>query len=213
MSFRGGNFRYKYKKTFAILFCTLGLALYASNVVAMAIGGYLTGAFDILSIALTLGAYMIILTGNIQSDNYAYQGVGLFILWTTISYVMSYFLSFIDMVSALWSGSPQLLVLSILVFLFIGAAVTCGVISYIRIRQYLSGRYSNYEAVRNWTLGFTICLTISSSLYPFLIIFTYASAGVNLTGYVFMVSIAPYLSDICIAIACYFTVLRLRATF
>lgn len=209
----GRNFRYTYKKSFAILFSTLGLALYAANVVAMAIGGYLTGVFDLLSITITLFAYMIILTGNIRSDNYAYQGVGMFILWTTISYIYSYFIGFVDMVAALWSGSPELLVLSILVFLFLGGAITCGVLSYVRIRQYLTGRYNNYDRVRNWTLGFVICLAISSSLYPFLIIFTYMNAGVNMTWYVFIIGIAPYVSDICIAIACYFTVLRLRSSF
>lgn len=208
-----GNFRYRYKKTFAIFFATAGLALYAMNVIAMAIAGYLTGPFDIISILITIWAYMMILSGNIQSNDYAYNGVGMFILWTTISYIISYFTSFLNLVSSLWSGSPQILVLSILVFLFLGGAVTCGVLSYVRIRQYLTGRYNNYERVRNWTLAFVICLAISSSLYPFLIIFTYMAASYQLTWYVFVISIAPYISDICIAIACYFTVLRLRATF
>lgn len=212
MSF-GRSFRYSYKKSFAILFATLGLALYAANVIAMAISGFLTGAFDILSIALTIFAYMVILSGNIQSNDYAYQGVGLFILWTTIDYIFEFFYSLMDVFSTLATGNPELIVLSVIVFVFLAGAITCGIFSYMRIRQYLTSRYAYYNRVRNWTLAFVICLSISSAFYPALIILTYYLSGTAMTWVVFVLGIAPYLSNICIAIACYFTVLRLKSNF
>jgi hypothetical protein len=89
---------------------------------------------------------------------------------------------------------------------FMAFALVSGIMTYIRTRQFLTNRYYRYKVVRNWCLVFMICTCVGVGLWPIYEIISSRSVNIAL---VFLES----LSEVAMAVACYFTILRLNSEY
>lgn len=210
------RFLYHWKRYMAILFSVIGCALLLSDGVYSVIL-QMTGAsntidfWGIWNFVILAIAYGFILIGNVQGTVAAINGLLMFVFMTTFLFGEYLIVYNISDIGALFSGSLAISLIFIFALFFFVLGLVSGIMTYIRTRQYLLGRYSNYEAVRNWCLVFTICSVIANGLLPALILLNpYSSTGVSAD--VVMTLLEP-LSEVAISIACFFTVTRLHAEF
>ena len=126
-------------------------------------------------------------------------------MFTFNAIVLVFFSSINDI--GVWStGSPEIIVSFLVYFLFALGCAFAGIMTYIRIRQFLRGRYASYRGVRNWCLAFVICSVIVSGVSPLMLFLE--SQSFNALLYVLL----P-LSEVFISVSIYFTVLRLKSEY
>lgn len=206
------RFRYNYKKYLAIIFASLATALMAAtgaialiNMVATESAPSITTPISAYNIAFFLVAYLVILIGNVNSSNSAYQGVLIYIFASAFSTAISLLTSGIFNFASFFSGDALTIALTLVQLAFNVFGLIAGVFAYVRLRQYLHSSYVQYEKVRNWTLAFVIFQIISCGFTSALLLI-YGYSGIS----VIMAFLSP-ISEIFICLAIYFTVLRLRS--
>lgn len=205
--------RYHYKKYVAIATAVIATALMISSF-AISLGSQIKGGFssDGLSLssfwnfAVFSVIYLTILIGNIQGSYSAYNGVLGYIFMFTFNAVITAFFSSVDGVSVWFTGSLGLIAFFLFYFSFIVGSAVTGVMTYLRIRQYLSGRYSSYQGLRNWCLFFMIASIIVSGFSPLLLFLESRSLDV-------LIYVLLPLSEVFISVSIYFTVLRLKSEY
>lgn len=206
------RFRNNYKKFLAIIFSSIAIALMLACGTIAIIDHFhyniplsISTPLSAYNIAFFLVAYFVILIGNINSNNSAYQGVLIYIFASAFSAAITVLTSGLTSVSTFFSGSPLVIALTLAQLLFNAFGLVTGIFTYIRLSQYLRSSFVNYEKVRNWTLAFVIFQIISSGLLPALLLIG-GSSGLS----VILAFLSP-LSEVFICLAIYFTVLRLRS--
>jgi len=206
------RFRNNYKKFLAIIFSSIAIALMLACGTIAIIDHFhyniplsISTPLSAYNIAFFLVAYFVILIGNINSNNSAYQGVLIYIFASAFSAAITVLTSGLTSVSTFFSGSPLVIALTLAQLLFNAFGLVTGIFTYIRLSQYLRSSFVSYEKVRNWTLAFAIFQIISSGLLPALLLIG-GSSGLS----VILAFLSP-LSEIFICLAIYFTVLRLRS--
>ncbi|MCI2110778.1 MAG: hypothetical protein LKK13_00320 [Bacilli bacterium] len=206
------RFRYNYKKYCAIVFSSLATALllasaviYVVEMIAYRETPSILTPINVYNLAFMLVAYLVILIGNINSSNSAYNGVLIYIFASAFSAVINLFFGGAMNFSSLFSGDPLGSSMALVQLAFNVFGVVAGIFAYIRLRQYLTGSSVSYTNVRNWNLAFVVFQIVSSSFLPGILLLDGAS-GLN----VLMSCLYP-ISEILICLGIYFTVLRLRS--
>ena len=211
------RFKYGYKKFFAILFGTLGVACELTAFVLYFVecfqNGVTVSALEIIHFLFMLAAYYYLLSGNIKGTTIAYRGFMIFVFYTLFDFGLFLLQNIIDSTSKFLSGNKMLMGLAFAFLVFSALAFVSGLMTYLKFRSYqMYGRRTTYETVRNWCLVFTIMTIISSgALIPFYIYGASASGKVLadvLIDY-FLIFMEPT-ATIFIAICAYFTILRLK---
>lgn len=205
------RWKYHYKKYVAIALSAIASAL---MVTSFLIGFFsdpasikgLSGLTSIWNYAVFSIIYLLILIGNIQGSYRAYNGVLGFVFMFVFQAIFDFLLDVPSEIASLSGQSPWLNLVSFLLLAFYVFSIVSGIMTYVRIRQYLIGRYSSYRGVRNWCLGFTICTCLSSGFLPLLSMLE--GVPFNAIVYLFL----P-ISEFIMSIAIYFTVLRLKSEY
>jgi hypothetical protein len=205
--------KYHYKKYCAIAFAVLGTSLLAGNDIYLVIYDLINhidpGIFDlfgILSAVLILAAYLMILIGNVEGNHLAFTGLLMFIFYIAWYFGVNFLLDGLENLAAIFSGDFLSAFLASLISAFMALALVSGIMTYIRTRQFLTNRYYKYNVVRNWCLVFMICTCLGVGLFPIYEIISSQSINIAL---VFLES----LSEVAMAVACYFTILRLNSEY
>lgn len=206
------HFGYNYKKFLAIIFCSIAVALLAASGIIDLITMVETKEtptiltpLSFYNFAIMMVVYLILLIGNIKSNNFAYNGMLMYIFMTVFSAIEILFISGIVNFQALFSLDAATMVVVLLYTVFQVAGIVAGIFAYIRTRQYLTGSAISYINVRNWALIFVILQIISTGLTPALYLLLGYSANAVLLAF-----LEP-ISEVFICLGIYFTVLRLRS--
>ena len=211
------RFKYGYKKFFAILFATLGLACEIAAFVLYFVKcvqyGETISALDIIHYIFMMAAFYYLLSGNIKGTTIAYRGFMIFVFYILFNFGYVLIQEIINNIPLLASGIP-LFVGSAIVFLsFSALAFVSGLMTYLKFRSYQTfGKSTTYETVRNWCLVFTIMTVISYGALILLYFYVASASKVDLKEMIIdylLVFIEPT-AIIFIAICSYFTILRLR---
>lgn len=202
--------KYHYKRYLSIIFSSIGLALLVGGLTYLLItnrnNGYQVFG-SIWNYIILLVAFVFILCGNVSGTTLAYSGILMFvfyILWDFGSYIVLSVLngSFLN----LFSGS---LFASVYTIVFLGgsiAAFVLGILLYIRLRQFLTGRYSSYTGLRNLCLAFIILAVLFNAVMPAILLLMSPSLET------FLMLLQPF-AVICEALASFFTVTRLKSEY
>lgn len=200
--------KYHYKRFLSILFASLGLTLVV-GALTYYLMAYQSGiSLTILNYLILLAAFIMILVGAIKGTAVAYSGVLTFIfyiLWDFGSYVVSY-----SMMSVLSGDWYEVLINS----LYLGgsvAALIVGIFLYVRLRQFLVGRYASYVGLRNLALAFTILAVLFNAITPVLLVYLYAGSEISFVT--IFLSVLDPLAVICEALASFFVITRLKSEY
>lgn len=201
--------KYNWKRTLAILFASLGVAMQMGLFVILFVGGtpdFLT----IISYFIVLVAYYYLLTGNIKGTTIAYRGMMLFVFFTFFDFATFFLLNFLSLGGLIFSSDVITSVLSIAMLASWVLGFVGGLMTYISFKRYSTfGNKTTYETVRNWCLLFVISVIVSYGLTIALDVLAYMSEGVTDSVTIFLNVMEP-VSVICMALCTYFTVLRLK---
>lgn len=199
--------KYHYKKYLAITFDSLAIALIIADFIINLISmGQSSGSPSINSLsyiwnfAILMICYVLILKGNMQGSTQAFQGVLSFVFLVLFLLIVNAATSGLLNFSVIFSGNWVSVLLYSFYFLFSILQIVAGIFSYIKLRQYMQGRYSDTRAISLWYAIFMGSLVIS---YGFEIAIYVISGGASVLLYL----LQP-ISELCCAISCLFTVLR-----
>jgi hypothetical protein len=210
------QFKYHYKKYIAIFFISLALIFEISSfvysVVSLAQSGFSIPSllkalwnFFVLSVC-----YYLILTGNLKDNNTALQGVISFIfmslLLDIINGVVDGIFNFSFLISAASSGNWQQMLISLLSLAFLAVSIVFGIFAFIRLKAFLNGRNGgNYHSTILW-----VCLFMSTIILSIGFSVGFLCLTLGLQSFSVLFSSLSSLGELACAIACVFTILRLR---
>lgn len=209
-----------YKRFFAITLCSLSCAfLIASFVIDLMpsqgttenqLIGY---GGSILSFAIMCYAYYCMLYGNINGTFIAYRGLLWFMIYAALDLLL-YSLSigtsiFANMEAA--GSAPLFMATLVAFFIFAVLGLIAGIFSYIRVSQYLRSAYAKYEMIRLWSLLFAICFVLVMGLKIGITAWMLSSSGYTPLQ-IFLSTLSP-ISEALMAVACFFTVIRLKSEY
>jgi len=201
--------KYNWKRTLAILFASLGVAMQMGLFVILFVGGE-PDLLSIISYFIVLVAYYYLLTGNIKGTTIAYRGMMLFVFFTFFDFATYFLFNFLSVAELIFSGEVLTSVLSIAMLASWVLGFIGGIMTYISFKKYSTfGNKVTYETVRNWCLLFVISIIVSYGLTIALEVFSYLSAGITDSVTIFLNIMEP-ISIICMGLCTYFTVLRLK---
>ena len=202
--------KYHYKRYLSIIFASIGLALLVGALAYLLIAnrgdGYSVFG-SIWNYLILLVSFIFILCGTVSGTTLAYSGILMFvfyILWDLGSYIVIALMS--GSFLGLFDGSVFGIIYNVC---FLGgsiAAFVLGILLYIRLRQFLVGRYSSYTGLRNLALAFTILAILFNGIFPMLVLFNAPSLRV------FLMLLEPF-AVIFEALASFFTVTRLKSEY
>src|SRR5574344_2038415 len=199
--------KYHYKKYLAIFFDSLAIAFISADFIISLL--QMTGSFSstilsgfsyIWNFAILMVCYIYILKGNMQGTSQAFQGVLSFVFLVLFLLIVNTAVNSVSNLLLFASGSWQSSLISSLYLLFSLLQIVSGIFSYIRLRQYMLGRYSNTKSIALWYSIFMGSLILT---YGFQITLYVMAGGAS----ILLLLLQP-LSELSCAIACLFTVLR-----
>jgi hypothetical protein len=203
------DFRFHQNKYLAVFFSSLALALLLSDFlleVILIAEGYATLSWDSpLSLwnYVVLGiCYSWLLVGNLRNDNRAYSGLLMFVFMSFVGSIESLFYFELLNFRILFSKDAVLIALALVLLGILILEIVAGIMTFVRIRQYLSRRYFSYKGVWIWCLVFVVFTVASNCLWPII----YAIEGTLSSTWTLV--LLP-LSEAFAAVACFFTTLRL----
>ena len=202
--------KYHYKRYLSIIFASIGLALLVGALAYLLItrqDGYSIFA-SICNYLILLVSFIFILVGTVSGTTLAYSGILMFvfyILWDFGEYILMLLLiggSFGEVFqSSVWN------IIYNVGFLFGSvAALILGILLYVRLRQFLAGKYVSYVGLRNLALAFMILAIIFNGFFPMLTLIA------EPTLEVFLSLLCPF-AVIFEALASFFTIARLKSEY
>lgn len=205
--------KYHYKRFLSILFASIGLALVV-GAITYSLMLYRTDgiSFSLWNYIILLVAFIFILIGAIKGTSIAYSGVLMFIfyiLWDFGSYILNYSLS--GSIYEIFSGEWYQILINFIFICGSIAAFIIGVFLYVRLRQFLTGRYASYVGLRNLALAFMILAILFNAITPVLIVYIYADSDIS--AVTIFLSILDPLAVICEALASFFVITRLKSEY
>lgn len=203
--------KYHYKKYLSITFASVGLALLVGAIAYLLIANRQDGYSvfgSIWNYLILLVSFIFILCGTVSGTTLACSGILMFvfyILWDFCDFILVFLVgngSFEEMFgNSVWS------ILYNVGFLFGSiAAFVLGILLYIRLRQFLIGKYVSYVGLRNLALAFMILAIIFNGFFPMLTLIA------EPTLEVFLSLLCPF-AVIFEALASFFTVTRLKSEY
>lgn len=202
--------KYHYKKYLANIFSCIGLALLVGAMVYMFMpteDGTSVTYGSIINCMILLASFICILVGNVQGSTIAYQGILIFIfylLWDFGDYLVISLLT--GSLANIFYGD---VVVTVLTLLFLGgsiAGLVVGILLYIRLRQFLTGRYSSYVGLRNMALVYMFLVIVFNAILPIALLLYQTSLGVAL-------GLLENFAVIFEAVAAFFTICRLKSEY
>lgn len=191
--------RYK-NKILAILFSGLALALFAAFYLLYEINYDWTffrrNPGELWNFFCLLVPFLIIFICNIRNDNYAYNGIMMFVLLEAFSSTM-------NAVQMIIYG--YFLTLAIIQIVFVAATAVIGFLLYIRIVRYMRGFDDDFKKVRVFAIIYT-SLLLTSLIFYCVIMYNYLAGDLLLLFAAYGLSLA----EACEAVAVIFTLERLR---
>jgi hypothetical protein len=206
------RFSYHWKRYLAVFFASVGTAFLLAegilDIAALAAGsGKVTlGVFSIWNFVIYAITYLFILIGNVKGTMLAFNGVLMFVFMGIWDAGELFFLDGAVTLSAFFSYSWQGKLFLSLVMFFIISGIVSGIMTYLRLRQYLSGRYAKYGGVLAWAAVFCVSMVLFYGFEPALLITQDPSLDI-------LYLILQPLSEVAIAVAVFFTVTRLKAEY
>ncbi len=202
--------KYHYKKYLAIIFSCIGLALLVGAIVYTLMPGedgttYFS-PLTIINFLILLTSFILILVGNVQGTTIAYSGILTFVFYLMVDFGSFAFTSLLTGTANLFTGDPLVIILSVLLLGGGIAAFVIGILLYIRLRQYLTGRYSSYVGLRNLALVFTIVAILFNGVVPAILLIYEMPLKVAL-------ALLENFAVIFEAIAAFFTICRLKSEY
>ncbi len=202
--------KYHYKRYLSITFASIGLAL-------------LVGAFTFFSITnrtdsytmmgsiwnylILLVSFIFILYGSIQGTTIAYNGILMFVFFLMWDFGATFVIQWLSgSFIAIFNTDP---LNAAVILINVGgnlAAFIVGIFLYIRLRQFLVGRYASYVGLRNLALAFTILVILFNIVVPTLMIIISPTLATCL-------SLLYYFAIIFEALAVFFTICRLKSNY
>lgn len=202
--------KYHYKRYLSIIFASIGLALLVGALAYLLItrqDGYSVFG-SIWNYLILLVSFIFILVGTVSGTTLAYSGILMFvfyILWDFGEYILMLLL-----IGGSFGEAFQNSVWNIVYnvgFLFGSvAALILGILLYVRLRQFLVGKYVSYVGLRNLALAFMILAIIFNGFFPMLTLIT------EPTLEVFLSLLCPF-AVIFEALASFFAVTRLKSEY
>lgn len=200
--------KFNLKKYLAIVFAMLGAALTVAQF-GIDMWSYSQSAFS-SDIIFTIINFLVmalicfyLLSGNINSNYSAYSGMLMFVFLITFEFAEMFLFNSVSILSMLFSGEVLTALIAGAILALMAGSVATGVFSYIRTRQYISGRYYNFRALAVLSLIFMV-LTVIYSLFN-TVLTCIAGGGIS----IFTISLSG-VADALLAVSVFFTVLRLR---
>ena len=191
-----------HNKIFATGFAFLALALYLTWIIVAEISSgwtyFRNQPAEIWNAVLYLVVYSIILIGNIRNDNGVYRGIFFFLSFMVIDQIFSLLYRYVDLLANISSASVSAMLYFALFTAFMGGEIFSGIMAYIHIFRYASGRSSSFFRAFLWTLIFVINLFVAAL---FLFLFTF--------GGLYLLMLVPF-SEALMGVSILFTLLRLR---
>lgn len=205
---------YHYKKYIAVVCAIIAILLMLTNFGMELAYIVVNNSTNLVTLVLTLWnlvvyliAYFLILIGNLQGSYNAYNGMLCYIFMFIFDAAQLLFFSSETGIASWFSGSAIVMVMALLYFLFAVAALTTGIMTYIRTREYITSRYASYEGLRNWCLAFVICSILMNATGP--VFEGFAGLWSWSTAMLYLLPI----SEVFISVSIYFTVLRLKSEY
>lgn len=204
------NYRVYFKnhknKILAVLFASIANILFFSyaiySIVLSAPNLDISSVWNYLLYAVT---YLIILIANIRNDNFAYQGILMFIFFMVFDQIYTLLVDSPGLLSSFASGDVTIILLSIFLFLFLLAQVVIGILLYVNIVKYSRGTIDNFKKVRIYGILYSVSLFISLAFYMSLLLLPLEINPLS----VFLLFMTP-ISEVFMSVSICFTLERLR---
>lgn len=202
--------KYHYKRYLSIIFASIGLALLAGALAYFSITNR-TNTYVMMNslwnYLILLVSFIFILYGSIQGTSIAYNGILMFIfylLWDFGAVVLTGLVygNFI----AIYNTDIYTFIATMISLGGNLAAFIVGIFVYIRLRQFLTGRYASYVGLRNLTLAFIILVILFNLAVPTILLIASPTVGTFLT-------LLDYFAIIFEALAVFFTICRLKSNY
>ena len=201
--------RYK-NKIGALTFIVLGIAFFLGLYITVEIISdwtyFRSSPLNLWNFIITAVCYIFLLVTNIRNDNAAYSGIFMFITLIVLEGIFN----IIDIIrlynSALFSGNFVVSGTFIGYCVFLVASVVIGVLFYISVYRYMSGRSNDFMRVRIFAIIFGgILLTSTVALMVF-----YGYCGVLTSVTSTLLAGAIPISELLMSVGVIFTLERLR---
>lgn len=202
--------RYHYKRYLSILFASIGLAFLVGALTYFGIANRTNSATMMGSVwnyVILLVSFIFILYGSINGTAIAYNGILMFVFYLMWDFGATVVVNWINGTFLnLFSGQPIVIAETIISLVGNIAAFILGILLYIKLRQFLMGRYASYTGLRNLALAFTILVILFNSVVPTL--FLIASPTLQT-----FLSLLIYFAVIFEALSVFFTICRLKSNY
>lgn len=202
--------KYHYKRYLSILFASIGLALLVGAFTYFAIlnhnDGYAMFA-GVWNYVILFVSFIFILVGSIKGTGLVYSGILIFIfylLWDFGYYILT--LTMNGGFLMIFQGSWYSILLNVGYVACAIAALVVGIFLYIRLRQFIIGRYSSYVGLRTLVLIFMILVIVTYGFRPALLFVNAPSADV-------FIAILDPLAIISEAVSTFFIITRLKSSY
>ena len=202
--------RYHYKRYLSILFASIGLAFLVGALTYFGIANRTNSATMMGSVwnyVILLVSFIFILYGSINGTAIAYNGILMFVFYLMWDFGATVVVNWINGTFLnLFSGQPIVIAETIISLVGNIAAFILGILLYIKLRQFLMGRYASYTGLRNLALAFTILVILFNLVVPTL--FLIASPTLQT-----FLSLLIYFAVIFEALSVFFTICRLKSNY
>lgn len=201
------NIKTKMNKILAITFASLAICFYLSYIIINTINQgimFLGKPTNVINFMFLLGTFSVLLIGNIQNSRLAYQGFLMFVFMEVLSLILVVFVQGLQTFVSIFQGFSVIGLLMWLYFLFGCFQIGSGITSYVLSRRYLSNRYYKWNHLRNWTLAFVLSFLVTCSIQIYMVV------GIGAPNTLTFSLLFPILSDAMGALACLFTMFRLK---
>lgn len=201
--------RYK-NKIGALTFIVLGIAFFLGLYITAEIISdwtyFRSSPLNLWNFMITAVCYLFLLVTNIRNDNAAYSGIFMFITLIVLEGIFN----IIDIIrlynNALFSGNLVVSGTFIGYCVFLVASVVIGVLFYISVYRYMTGRSNDFMRVRIFAVIFgAILLTSTVALMVF-----YGYCGVLTSVTSTLLAGAIPISELLMSVGVIFTLERLR---
>lgn len=202
--------KYHYKRYLSITFASIGLALLIGALTYFSITNR-TNSYTMMgslwNYIILLVSFIFILYGTIQGTAIAYNGILMFIFFLMWDFGSAFVINWLSgSILNLFSGDPLVIAATLISLGGNLVAFLIGIFLYIRLRQFLTGRYASYTGLRNLSLIFTIFVILFNIVVPILFIIYSPTLDTIL-------SLLYYFAIIFEALAVFFTICRLKSNY
>ena len=204
------NYRVYFKnhknKIFAVGFSAIANIIFFAYALYVLIGARGSLSFSsVWNYLLYAVSYLIILIANIRNDNFAYQGILMFVFFMAFDQVYTLILNSVNVINAFSSGNVTYICLFLLFSWCLLAEAITGIILYININRYMRGSIDDFKKVRIPGILYS-CLLVAGLEFHISLSLILPPYGTLVALFMFIIPI----SEMIMSIAICFTFDRLR---